>query len=185
MDNPNSKKKILNPINLFILIGMSSLFILISFFQIRALITKSYRITTTDLYRLDSIKMLSRAFTISSGMDKPRSYEFEDEHYKTFSISGSSFTAITNDLSSELYDTLQYSELVVTIYTDKYGFKNYLNKENIDKIKVFGIKVGSRSYIDLKDINAEEKKGRISFLIFSAIAYIIFLIIHLYRVIRM
>lgn len=136
----------------------------------------------SDLFTIDSVKMLSRAYIIGGGKSASKSFQFDDETYKTFWLDGSRYLAVKN--LSELYDTLQYSDLVMKIYTDEKSYDSYHNKKSKVKIEVLGIQMGNKSYIALDDINREERKGRISLLIFFSIAYLIFLAIHLMRVLK-
>jgi hypothetical protein len=134
------------------------------------------------LFPIDSVRMLSRAY--KGGTKTTTDIHFDDETYKTFWITGSRYQAITDTEISKLYDTLQYSDLVMKIYTDKEGYKNYFDKNNKDKIEVYGIEIGGREYIPIDKVNKDEREGRISILIFFTIAYCIFILIHLVRVLR-
>jgi hypothetical protein len=145
-------------------------------------VNKSYVLTKSDLFPIDSVRMLSRAYIIGGGKSSSKSIQFDDETYKTFWITSSRYLAV-NDFS-RLYDTLQYSDLVMKIYTDKEGYKNYFDKKNKDKIEVYGIEVGNTSYIPLDDINKEERGRRTSILIFFTIAYFIFVLVHFVRIWR-
>ena len=118
--------------NLFILIGATTLFGTIYYFQILKLKTRSYAFEKGELYRLDSVQMLSRAFTIG-GPKSGTTWEFRDKKFRTFSISGSTNYDATK--SKELYDTLQDSDLIMTIFTDKNGFVDYNDKKSKGKIK--------------------------------------------------
>ena len=142
----------------------------------------SYVFTKADLFTIDSIKMSSRAHIIGGGKSSSPSVQFDDETYKTFWITSSRYLAI-NDFS-KLYDTLQYSDLTMKIYTDKEGYKNYFDKKNKDKIEVYGIEIGNKSYIPLNDINKQERGRRTSILIFITVAYCIFLLVHFVRIWR-
>jgi hypothetical protein len=128
--------------------------------------------------------MLNRAFQVSTWTKtSSRSIEFQDEKYKTFSIDGIYYDAIID--RQKLYDTLQYSELVMQVFTDENGYHDYFEKRDNDKIKVYGIKIGNKSYMSFDNINKKERGRRISILIYFSVAYCIFLLIHLLRVLRM
>ena len=139
-------------------------------------------LTKSDLFPIDSVRMLSRAYIIGGGKSSSKSIQFDDETYKTFWITSSRYLAV-NDFS-KLYDTLQYSDLVMKIYTDKGGYNNHFDKRNKDKIEVYGIEVGNTSYIPLNDINKEERGRRTSILIFFTVAYCIFVLVHFVRIWR-
>jgi hypothetical protein len=175
-------KKLLKPSNLLILGSATITYLTICIFQITALSRKSYVLTKSDLFPIDSVRMLSRAY--KGGTKTTTDIHFDDETYKTFWITGSRYQAITDTEISKLYDTLQYSDLVMKIYTDKEGYKNYFDKNNKDKIEVYGIEIGGREYIPIDKVNKDEREGRISILIFFTIAYCIFILIHLVRVLR-
>ena len=172
----------MKPSNLFILGSATIIYLTICISQIIALVNKSYVLTKTDLFPIDSIRMLSRAYIIGGGKSSSKSIQFSDETYKTFWITSSRYLAI-NDLS-KLYDTLQYSDLIMKIYTGKDGYNNYFDKRNKDKIEVYGIEVGNTSYIPLDYINKEERRLGTSILIFFTVAYCIFVLVHLVRIWR-
>jgi hypothetical protein len=176
-------RKLLKPGNLLILGTATIIYLTICIFQVSALTNKSYILTRSDVFSIDSVKMLSRAFQISTGTKtSSRSIEFQDEKYKTFSIDGIYYDAIVE--RQKLYDTLQYSELLMQIFTDKNGYHDYFEKRNNDKIKVYGIMVGNKSFMSLDSINKKERDRRISILIYFSVAYSIFLLIYLVRVLR-
>jgi hypothetical protein len=175
-------KKLLKPSNLLILGFATIIYLTICIFQIVALVNKTYVLTKSDLVPIDSVRMLSRAYIIGGGKSSSKSIEFDDETYKTFWITSSRYLAV-NDFSM-LYDTLQYSDLVMKLYTDKEGYNNYFDKNNKDKIEVYGIEVGNTSFIPLDDINKEERGRRTSILIFFTIAYFIFVLVHFVRIWR-
>jgi hypothetical protein len=169
-------RKLLKSSNLLIPGTATIIYLTISIFQIIALSSKSYVITKSDLFRIDNVRMLSRAYIIGGGKSSSKSIQFEDEAYKTYWITSSRYLAV-NDFS-KLYDTLQYSDLVMRIYTDKEGYNNYFDKRKKDKIEVYGIEVGNTSYIPLDDINKEERGRRTSILIFFTVAYGTFVLVH-------
>jgi hypothetical protein len=169
----------LKPSNLLIFGAATVIYLAILIFQISILQNKSYVLTKADLFTLDSVRMLSRAYIIG----KSRAIKFDDETNKTFWISGSRNSAVAD--FSKLYDTLQYSELVMKIYTDKTGYNNYIDKQNSNPIEVYGIEIGNKSYISLSGVNKNQRQGEITILIFCSVVYCIFLSIHLIRVLRM
>jgi hypothetical protein len=176
-------RKLVKPANLLILGIATIIYLTICIFQVSALTSKSYILTKSNVFSIDSVKMLSRAFHVSTGTKtSSRSIEFQDEKYKTFSIDGIYYDAIID--RQKLYATLQYSELVMQIFTDKNGYHDYFEKSNNDKIKVYGVKVGNKSYMSVDSINKNERDRRISILIYFSVAYCIFLLIHLLRVLR-
>ena len=101
-------------------------------------------------------------------------------------ISGNTITLsneVTSALSnkSSLYDTLQYSSLVMSVLTDKAGYDNYYNKNNSDKIEVYDIQIGGMSFINLAEINNEEYDNRLSTIIFISVVYGACLIFYFYK----
>lgn len=182
MNRQDRIKKLLKPSNLLILSTATIIYLMICIFQIVALVSKSYVLSKSDLFPIDNVRMLSRAYIIGGGKSSSKSIQFDDETYKTFWITSSRYLAV-NDFS-KLYDTLQYSDLVMKIYTDKEGYNNYFDKRNKDKIEVYGIEVGNTSYIPLDDINKEERGRRTSILIFFTVAYCIFVLVHFVRIWR-
>jgi hypothetical protein len=171
----NLKNRIFTPINLLILIGITSSYIYLVVSLSIEIKTKSYYIKRIELYKLDSIKLLSKAYNIE-GPKSVTSYIFDDETFKTFIIAGMA------DISFELKEKLKFSETVMTIYTDKEGYENYLKKDNKNEITVFELIINNKKYIDADDININrEKQKKISIYVYSFL-YLLFLIIHFYRV---
>ena len=162
--------------NIFLLISTVVVF-LICVTQINSLNSKSYILKQPDFFKIDSVKMLTRAFLI--GKSSARSIEFEDESGKTFSISSSRYDALSK--TSNLYDTLQYSALVMNVFTDKEGNDRYYNKNNSDKIEVYDIQIGETFFINLAEVNSEEYDRRSSITITFFIVYGICLIFYFYK----
>ena len=135
----------------------------------------SYILRQADLFKIDSVKMLSRAYIIGGGKSS-KSIEFDDENRKTFSISGPRHSALSK--KSRLYDTLQYSGLIMSVLTDKEGFDRFKNKKNSEKINVYDIQIGGTSFINLEEVNNKEYDRRLSLVIFFSIAYGIYLIFY-------
>jgi hypothetical protein len=170
----NFSPKLLN--NLFILIA-TAIILLIWVTQINVLNNRSYILKQSDLFKIDSVNILSRAFIVGGGKSS-KSIEFEDENRKLFLISGPRLSSLVD--RSKLYDTLQYSNLIISVFTTKIGFNNYYNENNYDKIDVYDIKVGDISFINLEDVNSEEYYRRLSLIIFFSIAYGICLLAYFY-----
>jgi hypothetical protein len=148
----------------FIIIATATLLVALAF-QFSSLNTGSYAVNKKDIFKIDSVRMLSRAFLLTGKNN--RGIEFEDEKRKTFIISGTRYDVI----SEKLYDTLQYSDLVMSVFTDKTGAEKYRNKDNNDKIEVYNIQIGETSFIDLNRINKQEYNNRQSTIIFISAAY--------------
>ncbi len=165
--------------NVFLLIATVVAF-LICVTLISSLNSKSYILKQTDFFKIDSVKMLTRAFIIADGgKSSSKSIEFEDESRKIFSISDSRYDALSK--KSKLYDTLQYSSLVMNVITDKQGYDIYYNKNNSDKIEVYDIQIGGTSFINLAEVNNEEYDKRLATIIFISIVYGVCLIFYFYK----
>lgn len=122
--------------------------------------------------------MLTRAFIVVAGKSS-KSIEFEDENRKTFSISGPRHSTLAK--KSGLYDTLQYSNLVMSVFTSREGYNKYNDKSNDDKIEVYDIQIGETSFINLDEVNSKEYDRRLSLVIFFSIAYGISLIFYFHN----
>jgi hypothetical protein len=169
---------------LIILISTTCLFIAILLFQIVPLTIKSYVLNKSDLCKIDTVKLLDRAFYLHSGNNYQVSgIEFEDKNYKNFRITGSSWNKLQD--GRQLYDTLQYNGLTMTILTDKDGYAHYFDKTNNNNIDVLGLTIADKSYIKLNDLNNDDKDRKCDMIIFFSITYCIFLFIHFYRVLKM
>lgn len=157
----------------FIVIATAILIAVLAF-QLSSLNTGSYAVNKNDIFKIDSVKMLTRAFMLTGKNSK--GIEFEDENRKTFIIDGARYDAIPDKF--KLYDTLQYSDLVMSVFTDKTGLGNYRNKDNTDKIEVYNIEIGETSFINLNRINKKEHANRKSTIIFISVAYCVALIFY-------
>jgi len=161
-----------------LLTGVTALYIYLFVSTLNALNTKSYVFKKSELYKLDSIKMLSKLYKINNGK-AGSSYKFSDETYKTFVFNGNA------DVSAELVEKLESSEAVMNIYTDNEGYENYYKKDDGNIIEVFELEIGNRNYINIADINIEKGKRKYQFLFIMSILFLFFLIIHFYRITRL
>lgn len=171
------KHRIFTPFNLIIFLGATALYIYLIVSLSNSLNTESYAIDKSGLYKLDSIKMLSKAERIG-GPKSGHSIVFDDETFMSFQIAGMA------DLSSELNEKLKFSETIMTIYTDKVGYENYLKKDNSNRIKVFELEIGNKKYINIENINDNRRKSNYQLLFIFSLLYLVFLIIHFFRVTR-
>ena len=90
----NSYRKLLTTKNLIIVICTTCLYVIVILFQAVPLITKSYLLNQSDLYKIDTVKMLSRAFYINSAKMSTSGIEFKDTKNKTFRIKGSAWNTL-------------------------------------------------------------------------------------------
>ncbi len=149
---------------------VSCIYVVVFLFQIHTLYAKTYELHSNELVKIDSVRMLSRAYSTKS-----RDIDFEGEMRKSFRIGGASSSAI--DDFKELYDTMQMSSLVMKIATDQSGVNAYFDPSNRDIIKVYGLEIGNKSYISIERLNEEERKNRKSLLAFISLFYVAFLVI--------
>src|SRR5688572_4021166 len=93
-----------------LLVSGTLLFLYLFITDLISLNTGSYIYRYSDLHKIDSVKLLDRAFF--AGGRSGKRIQFNDENNKTFRISGSSYSAIID--KDSLYDTLQYSNSIMT-----------------------------------------------------------------------
>lgn len=147
-------------------------------YEIGLLLNHRYSVSTKNLYKLDSVKMLERAYKqVPAKSTVPDAIEFEDENRKTFIISGTRYRAIRKN--SRLYDTLQYGNIAMTILTDKVGYANYYIKDKTKPIEVYDVVLGQTSFIDLNKANRFEYSRHILVLISYSAVYIVCLAVYL------
>ncbi|MDB5202973.1 MAG: hypothetical protein JWQ27_2382 [Ferruginibacter sp.] len=105
-------------------------------------------IATTDLYRIDSVRLINKAVKVPRGKGSSAFYyEFDDEAGNTFVIPSNVFEAASSpDL---LEDTLQYSAAVLQVYTDKAGIKSYRSNSRESYIHIYQIELNNKPVIDL------------------------------------
>src|SRR6201999_1861614 len=103
--------------------------------EIVGIAKNSYMIDESHLYELDSIKILDKAYYYAGGKNDSRHYEFEDVNEIPFIIDGNEYNSIIN--KNFIYDTLQYSNTSLTVYTDKDGYENYLKGNKSTNIQVY------------------------------------------------
>lgn len=135
---------------------ISLLYLAFLVFQLSKLKNGSYNIDESKLYKLDTIKLIDKAYLIKLGKNSSaRRYEFKDENFFSFSISNRQYQAITE--KKFVYDTLQNCNTVVTLYTDKDGLDNYINGQKSRIIPVYQLAIRGKKYIDIDKCNIWEK----------------------------
>jgi hypothetical protein len=80
-----------------------------------------------------------------------------------------------------LFDTLQFSKTILSIYTDKEGVINYRDQNDNNKIPVLTISIGDKSLGNLNTANANTTRELTFVLIVSTIMYGLFLFIYFNR----
>ena len=136
-----------------------------------------------DLRRIDSVIIRTRAYHHQgNGKSGSAMIEFDDKRGNNLRLTGSSYASITD--RPQLYDTLRYYGTSLTAYILKEDVEEYYD-EHFDRIEIYGLQIGPKSYLTLQDINKEQKSRRFDFLIFASACYCLFLIVHVARVKRM
>jgi hypothetical protein len=160
-----------------LLIIISLLFVVFITTEIFKLKNKTYSIKESELYKLDSIKLMDKAYLFRAGKNTSDRYEFVDKNDFPFIID-QSYNSIIN--KSQTYDTLQYSTTVLTVYTDKEGYENYSKGNKSTDIEVYQFAIGNKKYIDIEKLNNFKREVINELLIFFSIIYLI-LFIYIYR----
>jgi len=143
--------------NALILLSSTAIYLTVLLLAVIPLVDKSYILKSSDIFKIDSVKILSRAYYLTHSKNSSKStLEFEDLTLKTFRLESLNLDA-PEDLKT-LYDTLQYSKTVLTIYTDKEGLENYRNQNNDSNIPVLNISIGDKSFGNLNAVNANSTR---------------------------
>jgi hypothetical protein len=122
------------------------------------LISKTYVVDETELYKVDTFHLFRRAFESSDlggrGSSKPKLI-FESFDNCSFAIGGNIFQAITE--KEKLEDTLMYHGTKFTVFTDKQTYDEYKKGKRPIFIKVYQIEIGNVKYIDIPKLNKISK----------------------------
>lgn len=134
------------------------LFLSYYLFNLYQLLSKSYYIEEANLYQVDTFRLLNRAYEESDFNGRyyrRRKLVFESLNGYSFTIDKNFFRAISD--KKKLEDTLMYSGLKFTVYSDKEYYDKYkVNKRPIF-IKVYQIQIGDRKYVDISKMNKLSK----------------------------
>ncbi|HVX49903.1 MAG TPA: hypothetical protein VHB48_07090 [Chitinophagaceae bacterium] len=139
------------------------------------LISKSYYIDESKLYKVDTFHLLNRAYQESDYSRKYHSYSklvFESTNGYSFAIDKHIFEAV--DKKKELEDTMMYAGLKFTLFTDKNYFDHYKTSAYPIFIRAYQIQIGDVKYVDIKKMN-EITKGYIKRGVFIPPVLIFFL----------
>ena len=182
MSNDTLYKRLSTRANIIIVLSTTVIFLTVLFFQVIRISRKSYLISEKDLHRIDSAIVRTRAY-YHQGVGKAGSpmIEFDDTRGNNLRLTGSSLTATID--RDQLYDTLQYSGTAMTVYILNENVEDYYD-DNFDRIEIYGLQIGQKSYLSLQKVNKVEYGDRYSLLIFVSVCYSLFLIIHVARVRR-
>ncbi len=143
--------------------------------QLFSLVNKTYVIDESKLYRIDSVKLMSKAFGLP-GKGSNTGFEFDDERGFNYIVSGESCTSITN--KKLVRDSFKYSALVLTVYTNKEGINDYIKSLKSRTIEVFQLSIANTKYIDINNLNKCRKKTMTkSLLVFSLLFGFLFMLI--------
>ena len=165
--------------NLIILVCATIIYFTLLVFQISSIRSKTYLITQEDVQEIDSVIVRTRANHNEGGGKSAAMIQFDDTRGNNIQLSGASYLA-TKQLD-KLYDTLRNYGTSLSVYVLKEDVGEYYD-DNFDRIDIYGLKLGSQTYLTLQNINEEKYNGRYTFLIFGSICYFIFLVIHIAQV---
>ena len=129
------------------------------FFNFYQLISKSYYVDETELIKVDTFHLYTRAFRSSDGGGGKSHSEpkliFEDLKRNSFAIDGNIFQAITD--KKKLEDTLMYHDLKFTVFSDRDTYNNYTKSKIPIFIRVYQIQIGNAKYVDIDKMNSISK----------------------------
>ena len=158
-----------------LVIGLSICY-LINLYQ---LLSKSYYVDQSRLYKIDTFHLLNRAYQQSDnsgGRSSNSKLIFESTNRYSFVIDKSFFYAITD--RKKLEDTLMYHDLKFTVFSDKKTFDEYKDSKSPILIRVYQIQIGDTKYIDVSNINSIINGEKIGLVIFPpAVIFVMFLLI--------
>jgi len=126
--------------------------------------------------RLDSIRLLSRAYTLTS-KGTVSGYEFQGLNGANFGISEPEFSALIDP--EFLYNKLQYSSTIVTVFTTRKGKKEFDKGFSIASrhVPVRQLIIDNKKYIDTTQFAPLNRKRFFTLIGFTLISYLIFVII--------
>lgn len=144
------------------------------------LLTEKYKVSEKNLVRLDSIRILGKAYQLSDENSyQASSVEFEDLHQKSFRIGAPALAAAVH--RQFLLDTLQYSATVMTIYTDKEGAAIYHSASDQSTINVYGLEINHIPQIETSKITGDQKGSLLFSLATYSILYVGALLLIFFR----
>jgi len=151
-------------------------FIIYYFTNLYKLISKTYYIDESELYKVDTFHLLNRAYQESDYGGKTHSYSklvFKSTNGYSFAIDEHIFEAINN--KKKLEDTMMYPDLKFTVFTDKTYFDDYKKSTFPIFIRAYQIQIGHVKYVDIKKMN-EITKGYMKRGVFIPPAFIFFFV---------
>lgn len=156
-----SIKKVMHKKVPLILLWLSvSALLVYYFFNFYQLISRAYYVNETELIKVDTFQLYTRAFRSSDGGGGKSHSEskliFEDVKRNSFAIDGGIFQAITDE--KKLEDTLMYHNLKFTVFSDKDTYNNYTKSKVPIFIRVYQIQIGDTKYIDINRMNDMSKR---------------------------
>jgi hypothetical protein len=147
------------------------------FTNIYQLLSKSYYVDESKLYKVDTFHLYNRAYQQSDyGGGKFSHYYpklvFESTNGYSFAIDKYIFEAVTD--KKKLEDALMYDGLKFTAFTDKENFDKFRKYSYPVFIRVYQIQIGDTKYVDIQRMN-EITKGNIKRGVIIPPAFILFL----------
>ena len=147
---------------------------------IYALLFTDYTATGKHLYTIDSIRILGKAYTLRNPESSTTTgVIFEDLSRHNFQLSGTAWASTINQ--SFLLDTLQYSQTVLTIQTDKEGFNTYSRNGANQTISILGLSIDSKPQISTEQIPVLEKARDLNWTVLTSIGYLVGLLVLLFK----
>jgi hypothetical protein len=134
------------------------------------LISNSYVIYSSDVYKIGSFQMQDKAYYHAGGKPYSPSYTFKSRNGYGFTIDKAVLKGVI--YKQELRDTLQYHELAFTVYSDKETFERFRKTRKPIHIDVLQFQIGSKNYIDLNQVNHSMKIRLIAHLILSLVLFL-------------
>lgn len=134
--------------------------LVVYFFNFYQLLSKSYFVDESQIYKVDTFHLLNRSYeesgnSVGRGSQDESKLVFESTNRYSFAITKYAFKAITD--KKELEDTLMYHDLKFTVYSNKQYLTKYKKTDSPIYIEVYQIEIGHKKYIDISKMNKLSK----------------------------
>jgi hypothetical protein len=117
------------------------------------LASKSYEVSDTDIYMVDSFRLQGKAFYNSGRKGSSPSYDFTSINGYSFVVDQKTYPGIID--KNEFADTFSYHNLKFVAYSNRKTAELYKKSKEPIHINLLQVQVGDKKYISVEGINAE------------------------------
>lgn len=150
-------------------------------FTLYQLVSKSYDLDESQLYKIDTFHLLDRAYIQPDNSEAAKTpgsqIVFQSTNRYGFSIGGYFYRSIKD--RNKLLDTLMYHDTKFTVFSEKEVYEEYQRSKNPIFIPVYQIQIGETRYIDISKRNNWMKHKLLlsTFISFAVILTAVFFLI--------